>query len=82
MQVRQELERFHADAEYFERHRQELLERYPERWVAVYNQEVVGSAKDIKRLVRQLERKGIQPGRTYREYLTEKEELLILLSGR
>lgn len=82
MQVRQELERFHADAEYFDRHRQELLHRYPERWVAVYNQEVVASAKDIKRLVRQLERKGIQPGRTYREYLTAKEELLILLSSR
>lgn len=82
MQVRQELERFHADADYFDRHRQELLQRYPERWVAVYNQEVVASAKDIKRLVRQLERKGIQPGRTYREYLTAKEELLILLSSR
>lgn len=82
MQVQQELERYRADAEYFEQHRRELLRQYPDRWVAVYNQAVVGAAKDIKRLVRQLERKGIQPGRSYREYLTEKDELLILFAPR
>ena len=78
MQVPQELERHRQDALYFQQHRQELLERYPERWVAIYNQQVVGAAKDHKRLVRQLERKGIPAGRVFREYVTDKEELLIL----
>jgi hypothetical protein len=76
------MERHRADADYFDAHRAELLQRYPEHWVAVYNQEVVGAAKDVKRLVRQLERKGIRPGHTYREHLTEKEELLILPAPR
>lgn len=79
--VQQELEQYRNDAEYLEAHREELLEQYPERWVAIYNQQVVGVAKDAKGLKKQLERKGIPPGRVFREYLTHKEELLILSSA-
>lgn len=79
--VQQELEQFRSDAQYLEDHREELLEQYPERWVAIYNQQVVGAAKDAKRLKRQLERKGIPASRVFREYLTKKEELLILASA-
>jgi hypothetical protein len=78
MRVEQELERFTQDRRYFEQHRQELLDQYPEQWVAVYNQQVVGAAKDSKRLVTQLERKGIPPGEAYRKRLSTKDELLIL----
>jgi hypothetical protein len=77
--VQQELEQYQRDAHYFNEHRAELLAQYPERWVAIYNQQVVGVAKDPKRLKSQLERKGIKPSRVYREYLTNREELLILL---
>jgi hypothetical protein len=76
--VQQDLDRFTRDMLYFDQHREELLQQYPERWVAVYNQQVVGAAKDPKRLVRQLQRKGIPPGQVFREYLTEEEVLLIL----
>jgi hypothetical protein len=78
--VQQELEQYQRDAHYFDEHLGELLAQYPERWVAIYNQQVVGVAKDAKRLKRQLERKGIKPSRVYREYLTQKEELFILRS--
>jgi len=76
--VQQELAQYRSDAQYFNEHREELLAQYPERWVAIYQQQVVGVAKDPKRLKSQLERKGIKPSRVYREYLTKKEELLIL----
>ena len=78
MQAQQELERFTQDMLYFDQHRQELLQQYPERWVAIYNQQVVGAAKDLKRLIKQLERKGIPPSQVFREYLTEEADLLIL----
>jgi hypothetical protein len=81
-EIQRELERYRVDADYFDAHRSELLLRYPEQWVAVYNQEVVGAAGDIEELVKQLERKGIRPGRTYREFLTEKDEFLILSTSR
>lgn len=77
-QIQEDLDRFGRDAEYFDQHRQELLQQYPEHWVAVYHQEVVGAAADPKRLVKQLERKGIPPGRVFRGYVTDKEDLLIL----
>lgn len=77
-QIQEDLDRFGRDAEYFDQHRQEFLQQYPEHWVAVYHQQVVGAAKDPKRLVKALERKGIPPGLVFREYVTDKEDLLIL----
>ena len=77
-EIQKDLERFGRDAEYFDRHRHEFLQQYPEQWVAVYHQQVVGAAEDPKRLVKLLERKGIPPGLVFREYVTDKEDLLIL----
>ncbi len=76
--VQQELKRYHNDALYFEENRQELIKQYPERWIAVYNKQVVGTAKDPKRLLAQLKRKGIPPSEVFRGHLTTKEDLLIL----
>ncbi len=73
-----ELERFRDDAIYLDEHREELMKKYPERWVAVYNKQVVADAKDHKKLIEKLKDKGISPGRVYRAYLSSKEELLIL----
>lgn len=78
MQVQQELERYRRDAFYLEQHREELLRQYPEQWIAIYHQQVVGAANDLRRLIRQLERKGIPPGEVFEEFLTNKDELLIL----
>lgn len=78
MQVQQELERFTADMLYFDQHRHELLRQYPDKWVAIYQNQVVATAKTLPRLVKQLERKGIPKGRAFVEYVTAKEDLLIL----
>ena len=80
MGVEAELARFQADALYLDQHRQELLAQYPDQWVAIYHQQVVGAAKDPKRLLNQLKRKGIPPGEVHRERLSTKEDLLILPS--
>ena len=81
MQIQEDLERFTADAVYFDEHREELLEQYPEQWIAIYNKQVVGAAKDPKRLIKQLERRGIAPGHVFREYVSDKDDLLIVLSA-
>jgi hypothetical protein len=78
MRAPAELERFTRDMLYFDEHRPELLRRHPERWIAVYDQRVVGVARDPEALIRQLERQGIPPGQAFRQYLTERDELLIL----
>jgi hypothetical protein len=76
--AQRELERFRDDALYVDEHRDELLQRYPESWVAVLHRQVVADDRDPKRLLKKLEKKGIAPGRVYRAHLSNKEELLIL----
>lgn len=74
----QEEDRFSQDMLFLDRHRHELLQKFREQWIAVYNQKVVGTAEDLKDLIEQLKEKGIAPATVYREYLTDRDELLIL----
>lgn len=78
MPVQQGIEQFEADRAFFDEHREELLERYPDRWIAIYHQQVVGTARDPRRLAAQLRRKGIPPGEVFREYVTARDDVLIL----
>ena len=73
-----ELQRFKRDTQYYEAHREELLTQYPEQWVAVFNQQVVGAAPDFEQLLAMLEQNSIPVERTLIEHVTRKEELLIL----
>ena len=72
------LERFRRDAAYFWAHREQLLREYPDHWVAIYRQEVVGADPDFDRVLDMVEAKGIGPGEVFIEHLTTKDEVLIL----
>ena len=76
----QELERHRNDALYFEERRQELLEQFPDHWIAVYNKEVVATAKRLPQLIRKLDKQGVPRGKVFVEYLSTKDEILILSS--
>ena len=77
-ELQAELQRFKRDTRYYEAHREALLTQYPEQWVAVFNQQVVGAAPDFEQLLAMLEQSGIPVVRTLIEHVTYKEELLIL----
>jgi hypothetical protein len=74
-----ELGRFSKDVEYYEVHRKDLLKKYPEQWVAVYGQHVVGADSDLERLLNILIRAGIPAEKAFVERVTDRDELLILL---
>ena len=76
--VVEDLERFAKDRHFLEHHVEELRAQYPDHWIAVYRQQVVGAAKSHQRLIAQLERKGVPAGRAYWQYLSTKDELLIV----
>lgn len=80
MAVPEELDRYRTDALYFEQHREDFLQRYPERWIAVYNQAVVATARRLPQLLRQLEHRGLPRGYVFIEHVSAKEDLLILPS--
>ncbi len=76
--VSQRLQRFQRDIDYYEGHREELLDRYPEQWVAIFNEQVAGTDYDAERLLAQLEEQGTPLDRALIKRLTTKEELFIL----
>ncbi len=73
-----ELERFGRDVEYYQAHQEQLLERYPEQWVAIFNEQVVGADPDVDRLLATLDEHGIPKEKALVEYVTAKDEILIL----
>jgi len=74
------LRSFGQDIEYLEAHDHELLEQYPEQWVAVFDQRVVGASADFDQLLTNLKRQGVPIGRAYIEFLTRRDDILILPS--
>lgn len=66
------------NAEYYEAHYDELLEQYPERWVAIYNQEVVGTASDARKLLTRLKQERLPLRKVLVKHLTREEEVFIL----
>lgn len=56
--VKAELRRFTEDQLFFGEMHDEFLERYPEKWVAVYRKEVVGVDEDFMRLLKSLKASG------------------------
>ena len=78
--VSQRLQRFQRDIDYYEAHRAELLDRYPEQWVVIFNEQVVDAAPTIEQALSGLRAKGVPPGQGLVEHLTRHDELLILAS--
>lgn len=72
------LEKFQRDIDYAEAHREELLNQYPEQWVAILDQQVVGAKPDVYQLIDNLKARGIPTQRVLLRHLTRREELLIL----
>ena len=82
MTIAQELERFRKDALYVNEHWEELTARYPDRWIAVYEERLVADAKNPSQLRSKLLKKGVPPGEAYRRYLSTKEEDLLIVLAR
>lgn len=72
------LTRFRDDIAYFLDHKEELTEKYPNKWVGIYHHKVVGVNKDLEPLIKGLKGKGIPTGKAVVEYLSTKETIMIL----
>jgi len=54
------------------------LKKYPEQWVAIFDQQVAGASPDFENLLDDLQAKGYSVGQVLVEHLTTHDELLIL----
>lgn len=73
-----ELQEFKKDTRYYEAHRDELLRTYPEQWVAIYQECMIGVSPDFADLLEDLKARGFPVGRVLVEHLTEKGDILVL----
>ena len=65
--------------EFFEKHAKELLKKYPDEWVAVYNEEVVGSDKDFLVLLGRLTKAGMSTAKVIIQLIETNPTSRILL---
>ena len=72
--------RMNPNTAYYETHYEELLDRHPEQWVAIYKQEVVGTASDARELLITLKQDGVPLNRVLVKHLTREEQVFILLA--
>jgi hypothetical protein len=72
------MEEFRSDCEYLAAHRDQLTAQFPEKWVAVFDREVVASSRTLEGLMPKLERKGVNRSTSVIDYLTTKPKRLHL----
>ena len=73
-EIQAEFERLHGDVEYLNAHYETLLDDHPEEWVAVYNQEVVGTHAEHRQLLKDLKAKGISLSKVVIQRVTRDPE--------
>ena len=73
-----DLRRFRHDVDYYAEHRDELLARYPEMWVAIFDRHLVGVAADLRALVAARKERRIPAGQALVKHLTRENAFLVL----
>jgi len=72
-------EEFRRDLAFIEENREDLLENYNERWVAVYKSKIVAHSKDYDNVLSQLERSGMPVGQIPIRYLSKHKVFALYL---
>jgi|GEM_PF-946327 len=80
--IQEDLARHSRDFDFFEHHSKELLEKYPDEWVAVYDIKVVDTDKDFLVLLARLKEKGIPTNKTIIHFMdTDPKPLILVQQG-
>jgi hypothetical protein len=62
---------FNEDFQWFLRSREQLLLKYGDRWVAIYNKKVLDSDKNLTTLVKRLKIKGFKPEQMLIQFISK-----------
>jgi len=80
--IRLGLERFSADVRYRNENFYALLEQYPNKWIAILNQEVVAVSTSLKGLGAKLKKEGIDSRICLWDFLDTDPKPQILMSNQ
>ena len=78
--LREAYRQIKKDRLFLEAHQAELLERYPDMFVAVYQEQLVGAAATADELVEQLKANDVPSSKTYWRFLAS-EPLDLVVPG-
>ena len=67
--LKEEFRQLEKDRLFMEAHRAQWLEQYPDMFVAVYEEKLVGVAATVEELVEQTRAKGVPTSRYYQQFL-------------
>ena len=71
--------RLNREAAYYEAHQEKLLEQYPEQWIAILEQKVIGVAQDPRQLLIDLKNQRVSLRQVLIKHLTHEEEVWVLI---
>ncbi len=79
-EMRQSLDRFERNIEFFEKNREKWLEKYPRWWVAVQDQKLVGRNKNLQRLLKKLRADSVELASAYIKFMERSTWILLAVS--
>jgi len=77
-QILKGLEDFNQDMDWISKNLDRLREKYPNKYIAVMNLEVIESDSELQSLIQKLKEKGKSPSEIAIEFISEKPPRLIL----
>ena len=78
-ELKRKNERYNVNVRFVEQQRDKLLEKFDEKWIAVYDGTVVASSSKLSDLMASIAKKGIPQGAVFVEYLTSKDILTLYI---
>jgi len=81
-EIRRGLERFSVDVHFRNENFCSLMEQYPNKWIAILNQQVVAVSKSQRGLKTQLKKAGIDPTICLWEFLDPDPKPQILMASQ
>ena len=75
--IANDLERFSADAAYVDANHLRLKKEFKDKWIAVYQQEVISAHEELGDLLNHIKKTGKDPARVYIECMQERPVLIL-----
>ena len=75
------LERFHANVVWFDSHYDELLAKYPDQWVGICDEKVIGASPDLENLMVKMKANNQPLKHTFFDFLDSKQTIWAFAAG-
>ena len=76
--VAEDLESFRRTTERFSADYSDMLERYPNQWIALYSEKVRAQGNSLEAVLTQIDEIGLPRGQTLIEYMDPDPQLMLL----